>query len=187
MSFLVFEGPDGSGKTSIAYRLARKTNATLINCGPPPPGKAAQTWEELVQFAADAAAPVVFDRLHWGDYPYGTLFHEPQLGVEGILRFDRMITRLGGAVVYVYCDPDEAIRRVAARGEELAKYEDPAMQRKIIDLYNEVYAASVADGNDVIMIDASIPKSGVELNDWQHWWANSFVGRIQDDSRRKGR
>lgn len=154
---IVFEGPDGSGKSTLAEKVYRKTCATLVHQGPPPLGRALDTFAACVAWAQMHPAPVVFDRLHWGDYPYGTLYRMPELGVDKIVEMDRLISDNGGLIVYVRADAEICNERLAARGPakdaEESKYEDPTKMSQIVALYDEVAALSMRRGNNIMMIN----------------------------------
>lgn len=71
---IILEGPDGSGKTTIASRLRITRGYAIVKAGPPAPGE-----DLLVSYmgSLDAAiarsTPTVFDR-HWlGECVYGPL------------------------------------------------------------------------------------------------------------------
>lgn len=154
---IVFEGPDGSGKSTLAEKVYRKTCATFVHQGPPPLGRALDTFACAIAWAQTHPAPVVFDRLHWGDYPYGTLYRSSELGLDKIAALDGVITDEGGLVVYVHADAAICNARLAARGPakdvEEAKYEDASKMSQIVALYDEVAALSMRRGNNVMVIN----------------------------------
>ena len=104
----IFEGPDGSGKSTAAAAYAAMTQARLVHCGPFP----AVGQDYLGRFYVEAMLPallgyqaVVLDRSWLSEPIYGAVFREGEdrLGVAGRRMLERVALR-GGAVV-VRCDP----------------------------------------------------------------------------------
>ena len=154
--FVVFEGGDGSGKTGIAYALNSMMSGTHIHSGPPMAGHAAKTWDGLITYAAyDSVCPVIFDRLHWGEYVYGSLFRVPELGLRDVIEMNDRILDSGGELVYVKCNVAERVCRAMSRTGTLGLYEEEGIQPRVNDLYDEIYEASIAAGQDVTVIDTS--------------------------------
>jgi len=151
--FIIFEGPDGSGKSTLAEAVYRKTHATQIHHGPPPLGKALETFSHTILSAATSPAPYVVDRLHWGDYPYGTVHRKSELGIDGIVDLDRWITYIGGLIVYVQASAETVNARIAARGGADSKWEDPEAMTQIVNLYDELFAASQRECNALLRVD----------------------------------
>lgn len=103
----IFEGCNGSGKTTAAVQYAKETNARLVHFSDLP-----NVGSGLARMYAEAMLPalmgyqdVVFDRSWLSEAPYGAVLRD---GVERLTHIDRrMLERLTmkcGAVV-VYCDP----------------------------------------------------------------------------------
>lgn len=75
MKLIILEGPDGSGKTTLARRLQAEHSFKIVHAGPPrhPLSEEATLRRYLLPVVAAHAAgkPVVFDRWHLGELAYG--------------------------------------------------------------------------------------------------------------------
>lgn len=104
----IFEGPDGSGKSTAAAEYAKLTGARLVHCGPFPrisEGQLGRFYVEAMLPALLGYQPVVMDRSWLSEPVYGAVFREGEDRIGPI--FERMLDRLAlrcGAVV-VHCDP----------------------------------------------------------------------------------
>ena len=81
---VVLEGPDGSGKTTLAHQIQDRYGHAYRHEGPPPAGRPAlfYYYERLVD--ADAAAPVILDRFALGERVYGPVLRgRDDLGYAG--------------------------------------------------------------------------------------------------------
>lgn len=154
---ILFEGPDGTGKSTLADAVYRKTSATATHSGPPPRGLAYATFSAVIDFAETSPAPTVMDRLHWGDVPYGYVHRgDAELELRGILDMNARLDELGAVIVYVRADADVINARITARGGADSKWEDPELMHRIVGLYDEVYAASTqAHPGLVLFCDAN--------------------------------
>lgn len=144
---IVLEGPDGSGKSTIAEALYRRLHATALRQGPPPRGLAYSTFKAMVDFAGRTPANVVIDRLHWGAWPYGNVYRGgSELEIKDILDLDDQLGEHGALLVYVRADADVLDQRIIDRGEERSEFEVASLMPDIVRYYDELYEA--AEEND---------------------------------------
>jgi len=103
----IFEGPDGSGKTTAARSYAEQVGARYVHFGPLP-----RVGDGLGRIYVEAMLPallgyqhVVFDRSWLSEIPYGTAFREgyDRLGDGSRRMLERLALRCGAVVVS--CDP----------------------------------------------------------------------------------
>lgn len=122
-SFVIVEGADGSGKTTLAERIAEEYAVEYEHVGPP--REDMTPFAEHVGYAfelADEYGRVVFDRFHLGCFCYGPIFR-PDKDIDGIGDFRRadwdLLERLiRPRCLLVLCDPgwEEILKNVEAKG-----------------------------------------------------------------------
>ena len=109
-SFILVEGADGTGKTTLAGQLAEAFGAEYEHVGPPRRDMTA--FAEHVEYAfvlSEVYGQVVFDRFHLGTFAYGPIFR-PDEDVDGIGDFRRADWDLFEHLIQdrcllVLCDP----------------------------------------------------------------------------------
>lgn len=110
----IFEGPDGSGKSTAAKAFAEATGARYVHFAALPHVNAglARLYVEAMLPALLGYQDVVFDRCWLSETPYGMAFREgaDRLGNASRRMLERLAMRCGAVVVK--CDPGwEAIQR----------------------------------------------------------------------------
>src|SRR5262245_50286103 len=84
VSFLIVEGGDGTGKTTLAEQIAEHYGAEYQHVGPPRTDMT--VFAEHIGYAfvlTDEYGSVVFDRFHLGTFAYGPIFR-PEDDIDGI-------------------------------------------------------------------------------------------------------
>lgn len=111
---VIFEGPDGSGKTTLAREVADKTGATYIHAQAP-------ERHPLVEYTAplDPNEDYVLDRWHWGEMVYGPLFRgESGLTTEQFWAVEQYLDDLGAVVVLCNGPASDLASRIRERGTD---------------------------------------------------------------------
>lgn len=141
--YLIFEGADGTGKSTIAQAIARTTGWPLVHCGPPE----RLAWEEWVHQATTyGEGPVIFDRLHVGSMVYGRTFRDSEdvTDFENWLVEGQLISR--GALLIHAELPQAMIDRNLSRGPDTPDaviYEAPEKRETVRRLYREYLAGQL--------------------------------------------
>lgn len=137
-SLTIFEGPDGSGKSTAAKEYAEQLGAKYVHFPALPRVKhgLARLYVEAMLPALLGYQPVVFDRSWLSETPYGEAFRE---GRDRLTQADRlMLARLAmrcGAVV-VLCLPQWSTVKAnyqRRKAQEMLKNE--AQLREVYDIY----------------------------------------------------
>lgn len=155
-NFVIVEGIDGSGKTTLAEQIVSTYDTNYHHVGPPRLDMSAfaEHAEYAMLFAADGRT--VFDRFHLGCFAYGPIFR-PQRDVEGIGDFYRedwnlLEVLIRNRCVLVHCDPGWDVvrkewKRRHASGNTtsvaFAEYErDIDVLRNVYDRFHKAYEFS---------------------------------------------
>lgn len=128
----IFEGPDGSGKTTAAIALARAISGNYTHHGPYPDVKEmlSAVYLDSMLPAIRRIRPVVLDRCWISEIPYGEAFRG---GVDrvGAARYTLEHIAARCTTIYVRCDPTwEQVERnfVLRKGNEYLKTYDQMQQ-----------------------------------------------------------
>jgi len=140
----IFEGPDGSGKTTAAKSYARLNNARYVHFGP-----LVKITKGLARLYVEAMMPallgyqdVVFDRCWLSEVPYGLAFRngEDRLGDDQRRMLERLALRCGAVVVK--CLPPWA----TVRGNYLSRKEIEYLENEdqLMLVYGQYQAMATA-------------------------------------------
>lgn len=95
---IILEGPDGSGKTTLAHELVRGHGFKYKHHGPPQKDPLCEYLETLTQVENEGGNWVV-DRFHLGEQVYGPLLREDKLGLAGRIVIEQLATQFNAIVV----------------------------------------------------------------------------------------
>jgi hypothetical protein len=134
MRHVILEGPDGSGKTTLARRLCHSLKLAYHHEGPPPTNVPAL--EHYARLLAEAKRPTLFDRLHLGELVYGPLLRgASRLSNRDVRLLNRIIRGSGSTMVI--CGPplETCLRNIRGRNELI---KDEAVLREAYDRWRSV-------------------------------------------------
>lgn len=148
--WLIVEGPDGSGKSTLVKEIMRQLTGNGRNCvfthmGPPasPEAAVAECVEGFYGQYDGQSFDLVSDRWAWGELVYGPIYR-PDHNVNGRgsfgeagWRYTQMFGEARGAYVVLLCPPADILRRrCEVRGED---YIDLADLEDLRDAYLHVW------------------------------------------------
>lgn len=129
----IFEGPDGSGKSTAAKAYAAATNAVYVHFGPLP-----NVSDGLARLYVEAMLPallgyqdVVFDRSWLSEVPYGEAFRggADRLGPDSRRMLERLAMRCATVVVRCLPPVETCVANFSAhKGEEYLQAEEQLRQ-----------------------------------------------------------
>lgn len=131
---IVLEGCDGSGKTTLANKLAAILDAEIIHCTTDTPNT---LWffRDIIEMAQ--TRNIIADRFCYGQFVYQNP-EERALNEIDLYNLELEMMNTGAKVIYVYCDEDILKRRLDERGEIPMKPVE-----KILTLYSSVFSKSL--------------------------------------------
>lgn len=126
---IIFEGPDGAGKTTFAHHVAQLIGGRYVHLGPLREVKdLGRIYVEAMLPALLGYQPVVMDRAWFSEIPYGKVFRgghfRNDLTVDAML--ERLVHMCRGAVIYCHTDNRNLIKSFESRAKD--EYLDRADQ-----------------------------------------------------------
>lgn len=136
----IFEGSDGSGKTTAALEFAERTGAKYVHfTALPRVGKnLARMYVEAMMPALLGYQDVVFDRCWLSEIPYGVAFREgrDRLNMSSRRMLERLALRCGAVVVQ--CRPAyEVVKANYLSRKHLELLDNDSQLQMVYDLYQE--------------------------------------------------
>ena len=132
----IIEGPDGSGKTTLAEMLSKQTGFPVVHRTQP------KSEEEKARMMQEYVATIktgknaIFDRCWYSEMAYGPVFRgESCISVDEMHELEGLLHSLGGFVVY--CHSENAYERACERGEDYIQNYDQWMRVNMN--YNEIF------------------------------------------------
>lgn len=130
--FLIVEGPDGAGKSTlvdnlaIAHYASTGRRAHILKAAPPdPPTRDPfEEYEQQLEEYRTAEQLVICDRWHWGELIYGPLLRGgSRLDKAGWRHVEMFLQALGAVTIYTSTPLEVMERRLGARGDDLIEIE----------------------------------------------------------------
>lgn len=110
---IVLEGCDGSGKTTLANKLAAILDAEIIHCTTDTPNDYS-FFSQIIAMAEKRN--IIADRFCYGQFVYQKP-EERKLDSVDLYHLELYMMNTGAKVIYVYCDENIVKERLDSRGE----------------------------------------------------------------------
>ncbi len=135
--FIIIEGLDRSGKSTLAEIIARDFNFKLIHCSKPQTNNPYQEYLQL--FQEYEGQDVVFDRFYLGEYVYSNLYRDGcTISDFQFWVFDMLAKKNDALLIYSSTDAKTIYNRCVATNESLAEFNYNNDINKAIELFNEI-------------------------------------------------
>jgi energy-coupling factor transporter ATP-binding protein EcfA2 len=169
---IILEGPDGSGKTTLAKLLAHQTGGRYVHEGPPPvDGCVLQYYADKLLRYLRADRPVILDRFYLGEHVYGPVSRDKdRLGKRGV-RMMRRITEAYQVMEVTCLPPWETVLKAEATNNDFLK-----SKQKLWEVFKR-YEGLLTVGNPEVYDYTQKPEAG-KLSDAPYWHDSMCIPEI---------
>lgn len=126
--FIIIEGNEGSGKTSLANKLARDNpSVEIVHFDKPKNDKEAfGYWKIYLEKIRECRNHLtIFDRCWYSDRVYGPIMrNREEMSLEHMYLLELAVKNHGGGIIYYCCGTQEVLwKRASLRGEKYVNAE----------------------------------------------------------------
>lgn len=117
---IILEGPDGTGKTTLAGELEELIGARVLHRGPPGQDVITEYARDIQWYQPGRGDHVVCDRWHLGEQVYGPILRGgSRFSRETFAHVEKVLQRRGAVLVVLTAPGGELRRRIGKRGDDL--------------------------------------------------------------------
>lgn len=125
---IIIEGPDGSGKTTLANKLSQQTGYPVVHRSAP---KSEEEKAEMLAMYKQAIAEskdIIFDRCWYSEMVYGPVMRDKAcMSYEDMYELEHDLAKVGALIIYCTDTPAKMWRRCGKRGEDYIQDYDTFM------------------------------------------------------------
>ena len=116
---IIIEGPDGSGKTTLAGVLSRQTGFPMVHrTQPKSEEEKARMMQEYVA-TIKAGKNAIFDRCWYSEMVYGPIMRDKSvISYPEMYELEWLLTKRGALIIYCTDRPETLWYRCSKRGED---------------------------------------------------------------------
>ncbi len=157
---IILEGPDATGKSTLAEKLKKKFGMNIINST----SKTRNDFHYHIDLL-DYQDNTVFDRFHVGEMVYPDIYgRDGKLSDQDFLKITTRIIENNDLLIVFYCSDINVLKeRLIERGE-LNYLEEIDLQNKLFMKW--IYVINAYEYKNFIAVDVSMPYAYDELDDW---------------------
>ena len=116
---IIIEGPDGSGKTTLAGILSRQTGFPVVHRTQP---KSEEEKAKMMDGYVDAIKKgknIIFDRCWYSEMAYGPIMRDKSvISYPEMYELEQLLTKRGALIIYCTDKPETLWYRCSKRGED---------------------------------------------------------------------
>ena len=116
---IILEGPDGSGKTTLAEQLAKQTKYLILHrTQPKTDEEKARMMSEYLQVIR-TGKNMIFDRCWYSEMVYGPIMRDASvISYPEMYELERQLSKTGALLIYCTGKPEVLWKRSHTRGED---------------------------------------------------------------------
>lgn len=119
---IILEGPDGSGKTTLANQLAAQTGYPVVHRSNPKTEEEKQQMLAMYKEAVKKSRNVIFDRAWYSEMVYGPIMRDAAyISYPAMYELERGLCKVGSILIYCTDSPNILWKRCLKRGEDYIK------------------------------------------------------------------
>lgn len=116
---IILEGPDGAGKTTLANRLARQNNYSVIHRKQPKSTKEKQNMMSEYLESIKNSNNVIFDRCWYSEMVYGPVMRDSSvISYPEMYSLEKELAKHGAIIIYATAQIPVLWQRCLKRGED---------------------------------------------------------------------
>ena len=133
----IIEGPDGSGKTTLANTLSRQTGYNIIHRVQPKTEEDKRNMMDEYLSIIKSGKNAIFDRCWYSEMAYGPVMRDASvISYPEMYKLEELLARNGAIIIYCTDNEAKLWKRCQRRGEDyITDYET---FKKICDAFNQI-------------------------------------------------
>lgn len=134
---IIIEGPDGSGKTTLANKLSEQTGYPIEHRSKPETEEEKKKMYDMYLQMCKSKRNVILDRCWYSEIVYGTVMRDASMiSIYDMYALEKQLSKVGALLIYC-TDTESALwRRATKRGEDYITSRDDF--RSICEQYNKL-------------------------------------------------
>ena len=134
---IIIEGPDGSGKTTLANKLSKQTGYPVVHRSAPKSDEEKAAMMNMYKQAIKESKNIIFDRCWYSEMAYGPIMRDASvISFPEMYELEKLLCKKGGLIIYCTDKPDVLWKRCQERGEDYIT--DISTHTKICEGYDEL-------------------------------------------------
>lgn len=116
---LILEGPDGSGKTSLANKLSKQTGYNILHFSKPETEEEKDRMYEMYEELIVCNRYAILDRSWYSEMVYGAVMRDSSyISFDEMYQLEQILADIGALIIYCTGPREVLWRRCTKRGED---------------------------------------------------------------------